>query len=145
MTGGINMSGQKLNGLNAPTADDDAATKSYVDNAFGMVLLWENASPTSEFAEQDIKIPVHDFKIFIEELRNTTTDEAVSFHMLELGKFARPYTVPSGARDMATRPVASSKNSSGVGFHFWTASSAETSGHLDKAIPVRLYGIRGIG
>ena len=27
MTGGINMSGQKLNGLNEPTADDEAATK----------------------------------------------------------------------------------------------------------------------
>ena len=33
MNGGLDMNGQKLNGLNAPTEDDEAATKGYVDNA----------------------------------------------------------------------------------------------------------------
>lgn len=33
MTGNIDMNGQKLSGLNAPTADDEAATKGFVENA----------------------------------------------------------------------------------------------------------------
>lgn len=33
MTGALNMNGQKLSGLNAPKANDEAATKAYVDNA----------------------------------------------------------------------------------------------------------------
>lgn len=33
MEGPINMNGQKLRGLNAPTADDEAATKGFVENA----------------------------------------------------------------------------------------------------------------
>ena len=70
MTGALNMNGQKLSGLNSPTSNDEAATKFYVDNAkpnltgyatekyvddavantLSMELLWENASPESEFA-----------------------------------------------------------------------------------------------
>ena len=34
MEGGINMNGQKLSGLNAPTATDEAANKGYVDGKF---------------------------------------------------------------------------------------------------------------
>ena len=33
MTGGINMNGQKINGLNTPAAGDEAANKDYVDTA----------------------------------------------------------------------------------------------------------------
>ena len=33
LNGGLNMNGQKLRGLNAPTENDEAATKGYVDNA----------------------------------------------------------------------------------------------------------------
>lgn len=33
MNGSLNMNGQKLRGLNAPTENDEAATKGYVDNA----------------------------------------------------------------------------------------------------------------
>ena len=37
MQGSINMNGQKLNGLNAPTADTDAANKGYVDNKVSVI------------------------------------------------------------------------------------------------------------
>lgn len=35
MQGGINMNGQKLNGIAAPEADDDAVNKNYVDDSVG--------------------------------------------------------------------------------------------------------------
>lgn len=37
MEGPVNMSGQKLSGLNAPTADDEAATKGYVDDEIAKI------------------------------------------------------------------------------------------------------------
>lgn len=39
MTGAINMNGQKLNGLNAPVADDEAANMGYVKRAYPRNLL----------------------------------------------------------------------------------------------------------
>lgn len=98
MSGPINMDGQAIKGLNAPTADDEAVNWGSVKNAAGvgiplplgleyggvgatdpktarenleitpenigaepagamrMELLWENASPTSDFAAQEIII-----------------------------------------------------------------------------------------
>lgn len=46
MTGALAMSGNKITGLGAPEADDDAATRKYVDEfclgALGAALIWEN-------------------------------------------------------------------------------------------------------
>ena len=96
MTGEMNMNGQKLTGLNDPTANSDAANKNYVDKAvknvdvsakvdkssvvnnftttaagyvadaralktlsdskMSKVLLWENASPDSDFLAQTISL-----------------------------------------------------------------------------------------
>lgn len=49
MKGPINMNGQRLTGLNAPTATNEAATKGYVDNKLSMELLREIADHTSKF------------------------------------------------------------------------------------------------
>lgn len=46
MTGPINMNGQKLSGLNAPTADDEAATKGYAD---------EQVAFAKDYADEQVK------------------------------------------------------------------------------------------
>lgn len=49
MEGPINMNGQKLSGLNAPTADNDAATKGYVDtNKVDKANVVNNFTTTEE-------------------------------------------------------------------------------------------------
>ena len=49
MEGPVNMSGQKLSGLNAPTADDEAATKGYVDtNKVDKANVVNNFTTTEE-------------------------------------------------------------------------------------------------
>ena len=54
VTGSINMNGQKLYGLNDPTANDEAATKRFVESVaaakLSLELLWQNPSPNSDFA-----------------------------------------------------------------------------------------------
>lgn len=65
MTGEINMNGQPISGLNAPTEGTQAANKAYVDDSIGlkMDLLWTNASPTSQFTEQDISFINNNYKL----------------------------------------------------------------------------------
>lgn len=49
MEGGINMNGQSLSGLNAPTKDDEAATKGYVDtNKVDKSVVVNNFTTTEE-------------------------------------------------------------------------------------------------
>lgn len=105
MTGPLNMNGQKLSGLNAPTANDEAATKAYVDNAkpnltgyatetyvddavadkLSMELLWENASPTSEFAGQTITVNLSNY--------NRIGIDWLASNNLEYGASYREYTI----------------------------------------------------
>ena len=49
ITGPINMNGQTLSGLNAPTEDTQAANKGYVDSKVYMELLWNNGSIDSTY------------------------------------------------------------------------------------------------
>lgn len=51
MEGPINMNGQKLTGLNAPTADDEAATKKYAEDFANGVAAIYNYADNSDFTQ----------------------------------------------------------------------------------------------
>lgn len=67
MQGSINMNGQKLNGLNAPTDNDEAATmgvvKEITDRKVSMELLWQNGDATSEFMGQTIPLNLSEYNL----------------------------------------------------------------------------------
>lgn len=48
---------------------EDYATKQYVDNATGKELLWQNASPTSGFVGQNIRIDLSKDGLYLMKLR----------------------------------------------------------------------------
>lgn len=129
MEGAINMNGQKLNGLNAPTADDEAATKGFVsseikkidvssqisgkvdktsivnnfttteegfvadaralkvlnESKLSMELLWENASPTSEFAAQSVPIENDGYRFLMIKYKNYYTDNSSMSNIFAVG------------------------------------------------------------
>jgi hypothetical protein len=56
MEGPINMNGQTINGLNAPTASGEAANKGYVDSKMSMTALWTNSSPGNGYGDTPITL-----------------------------------------------------------------------------------------
>lgn len=66
MTGGINMNGQKLKGLNTPTEDDEAATKGYVVAKESVV---NNFAATEEGFVADART----VKLLNDEIKGNTT------------------------------------------------------------------------
>lgn len=56
MEGPIDMNGQTLGGLNAPTASGEAANKGYVDSKMSMTALWTNSSPGNGYGDTPITL-----------------------------------------------------------------------------------------
>lgn len=92
LTGELRMNGQRISGLNAPTADDQAANMGFVKQFFEnhgitMELLWKNASATSEFAAQDIAVDWHtDYQIYIANFRSTSASNNRTTIVAERGQ-----------------------------------------------------------
>ena len=79
MEGPVNMSGQKLSGLNAPTADDEAATKGYVDtNKVDKANVVNNFSTTEEGFVADARAlkVLNDSKLSMELLWENASPES---------------------------------------------------------------------
>ena len=79
MEGPVNMSGQKLSGLNAPTADDEAATKGYVDtNKVDKANVVNNFTTTEEGFVADARAlkVLNDSKLSMELLWENASPES---------------------------------------------------------------------
>lgn len=181
MEGSINMNGQKLSGLNEPTADDDAATKGFVteavkdkvdksnvvnnfttteegyvadaralkalnDSKTSMELLWENASPSSEFDNQNIALDLSKYDAI-----------GVSFwhYTSYVGKFSAKMWIALKGYDTVGFTVYEDPDSAGLmyrsficddnGVHFRNGFEVGKE-VLDKgAIPNQIYGIKFFG
>lgn len=112
-------------------------------NVSGMELLWENASPGSQFASQTVvcNISEYDF-VYIDYFESTLNSYhgSVFFHA---GFAATLDLIDSSGRVIFRQAPPVYDGSSPVGFAF---SGALVSGQPDNnyTIPYRIYGIKGV-
>lgn len=82
MQGGINMNGQKLNGIAAPEADDDAVNKNYVDDSVGdavQEIKYSNYSVINKLTALAYSITLADKGVTIANNNTLTGDFVVTF------------------------------------------------------------------
>lgn len=157
MEGTINMNGQKLSGLNEPTSNDEAATKGFtetyvsniVKNKLSMELLWENASPASNFSEQNVSLDLSPYDIVLIATKYNTGANYEDMTLVKIGSQAiiRQFASASAASSTyASRNVTAGKQY--VKFTSASAksiaSSAAGTENDGAVIPVRIYGIKGV-
>lgn len=173
MIGSINMNGQPINGLNMPTEDDQAANKGYVDQTRSITqggtgateaeagllnlggckigVIWENASPSSAFDAQRITVEdVASYSLFIFECANSTTASARTFTFARKGiKTACIIMANLNSANVkllfTSRAVLVSDNGY-IDFEsgYSRFSDEAASERTDRAIPIRVYGIKGV-
>ena len=139
LTGSINMNGQKLIGLNAPGAEDEAATKGYADQKLSMELIWENASPSSAFPTQTVSMNTAPYQLFyIECIRNTGS----SIKAAEVIRKNQTVMMFSYNVSFYYRPITPLTN--GIKFSQGYKYSGSEVADDTVCIPVRVYGIKGV-
>lgn len=147
MQGILNMGGNKITNVAAPTDENDAVPRKLLDDALNaklsMELLWENASPGSQFASQTVvcNISEYDF-VYIDYFESTLNSYhgSVFFHA---GFAATLDLIDSSGRVIFRQAPPVYDGSSPVGFNF---SGAFVSVQPDNnyIIPYRIYGIKGV-
>lgn len=79
---GSRLNQDKLEAMILETATPDAI------GALSMELLWENASPTSEFAAQTIALDLHGASCFVIEIKNNTSGNTFMYKLCKAGSYA---------------------------------------------------------
>lgn len=108
------------------------------------VLLWENASPTSAFAEQNISISASEYSALLIEFRATTTDAFTVMEMFSFGatnKWVAVNSLTYGNSSLPQRGV-TSVNKTSVGFSTAAYGSVGGSKYNDRCIPTRIWGVK---
>lgn len=139
MRGNIAMGSRKITGLAAPSADGDAATKGYVDSFSSQIIkVWENASPASAFAGQNISLDLSGHRgIFVIYLAKTGSNGYVSSGYIPVDGVT--YCASSFPSDSGVQFKRSCKaNLEGPQF-----GNAAQNGTQDNTlmIPVKIYGV----
>ena len=187
MSGPINMNGQAIKGLNAPTEDDEAVNWGSVKNAAGvgiplplgleyggvgatdpktarenlqitpenigamsMELLWENASPNSNFSSQTININLsgYDFLI-IEFLTYVKSADYADYHRTVITRVGIKDNV-SGFGETGSYFCFRGFTSNNSGITFETGHYADKYNDDDLEdsnnlyVPQKIYGIKGV-
>lgn len=147
MEGPINMNGQTLSGLNAPTEDTQAANKGYVDGKLSMELLWENASPISAFAAQTIELPggYDYYKILYYGIGRASDGQVVDcFH----GNRRNMESVSMNTKTTyyASRSVEWFGNSMVFNDAMYTPNGVTSTSEINNVVckPLKIYGIKGV-
>ena len=112
--------------------------------AMSMELLWENASPTSEFAEQTVDVTVNDNEGIAIEFRNTYDQSILSyFELFTHGVVHEFFSADSKGRLRSRKAVI--RNSK---IDFANAYAYNTYGSYEKdntaMLPFRIYIIKGV-
>lgn len=162
MLGGINMQGQKLNGLNPPEDDNEAATKGWTEEqidaitpddigALSMELLWSNASTSSKFPEQTISLNLGEYdRVLIEFITHVSADAPY-------GNCRKDAIARRNTRGQISGPGETGSyitlrcftvDNNGVSFeagYYAKTYAAETlTASNNSYIPAKIYGIKGV-
>ena len=157
MTGELNMNGQKLKGLNAPTEDDEAATRGFVrteiekidvseqiSSKLSMELIYQNAKTSDEFGEQEIPLKSDNGHFYAIEyyLANTTTTYSTGMFFLRGGTSVGAICERGGF--IHKRFVNATNNK----FSFSNCQKMQTYGNYvvdnNAMIPYRIYELKGV-
>ena len=140
MTGAINMNGHKIKGLNAPTEDDEPATKGYVDaKKLSMELLWENDSPTSPFEQKKFGINFESYDSYVLLTMVSTQYQYVQYSYAPCGKNI------AVSFEWADDGVYYSRVFRPDGNYIFVGQGWASKTKDDNAIiPYQIYGIKGV-
>ena len=115
------------------------------------ILLWTNASPTSEFAAQTISLTLSSYDAVEVVCRYSTTSNSRTIYRCDVGSSASIdwlyYTVVAGKYMGVKSRNEISASTTGVTFGACTTKpgnstdSTTTNGYI---IPVKIYGIKGV-
>lgn len=110
-----------------------------------MELLWENASPTSEFAAQDIAVDLSDYQqariVFMYQAYHTP--DILPALDVEIGLPA--LTSYAGVRNMGRScRVYTDRVSFGNGHGYTTYGNSSNTAMNDHLVPWQIYGIKGV-
>lgn len=102
-------------------------------------LLWENASPTSNFSEQTISLDLSEYQFVAVEYRfNTDGDVRKTDFGLVGSTFVMDVISPSGYLGRRTGEISAS------GIKFASATYNSNTNVVGYVIPTRIYGIKGV-
>lgn len=68
------MGGHKVTGLGTPAADEDAVPLGYANDNYTLKLLWENASPLSDFPAQQVGVDLTGYNAVLVLFAHSTTE-----------------------------------------------------------------------
>lgn len=140
VTGAINMNGQKIKGLNAPTEDDEPATKGYVDaKKLSVELLWEIDSLTSPFKEKRFEINFEPYDSYVLLTMVSTQYQYVQYSCAPCGKNIAVSFEWADDGAYYSRVFRPDGNYIYVG-QGWTSKTKDDN----AIIPYQIYGIKGV-
>ena len=134
-----------VNPVNADTlagkSSDQYVTLDYIKP----VLLWENASPSSDFAAQTVNLDLNGYsKIAILCLRGTDIENYIPLSMMEKEKTCIMREISSNGSSLLYRTRSYIFNNTGVTFTKGESISSSGTSTTNNAIliPIKIYGIK---
>lgn len=121
------------------TKDGQAATCKLEYPSAAPVLLWTNASPTSNFAVQNVTVNGNGYSSYLIEVRFSTSDANTGVGLIPIGGKGAIGAINSyGVAPYATRAVLGTSASS---VNFGGAAHGGTA-DTTKGIPIRIWGVK---
>lgn len=148
MEGNLVMGGNRLTDLAQPQQPEDAATKAYADGKISMHLLWENASPTSSFAQQTVQLDLSAYQMVFCRCRlNQTAATVVPSNYIQVGAEtgAYAYGVVTGYPVRRTITATAEGVKFEEGCKYTSFGSSNVNANNTVLIPVEIYGLKGVG
>ncbi len=115
------------------------------------ILLWTNASPTSEFAAQTISLTLSSYDAVEIVCRYSTTNDARTIYRCDVGSSASMYWFYYTGTDGKYTGVRSrtevSVSTTGVTFDTCSGKAGNSSTNTTNngyLIPIKIYGIKGV-
>lgn len=129
----------------------NADTNGYLESKLSMDLLWQNASPSSEFAGQDITVDwIQDYSMYIVGFKMNTNSGYYTWNILSRGDTGLMHDQINAISDdypilFVARAVLLSTN----GYvRFGDSHSRNVSGAVNvvntRLIPIAIYGVKGV-
>ena len=151
MAGKLDMCGYLLTGLQEPGKSNDAVTKNYADGKLSMTLLWENASVNSRFPAQTLPLDLSEYDHVAIVARWVASYEWCNQEMKifgkEQGSDGRILSFAGASTGIVSRFILSIDDT-GITFsggQHWSLSGSSLQENNSVAIPVNIYGVKGVG
>lgn len=113
------------------------------------VLLWQNASPSSDFAAQTIKLSLKDYDAILLKHKYTKATAYYGVQFIEVGDSATVYQIASAkAASLSYLSRDVKVTTSGVtieaGYGKTIYSTSAGGASASNLIPVEIYGVKGV-